>query len=137
MFAAAPLLALPVIGYNVLVLFILSGGRHASNVARMAEPVFMAPAAGGGHWPVSLGDLIVFVSLVILFIEQMKSTASRHIVIINQSLSLVLFIGCLVEFLLFAAFANVTFFLLTFMVLLDVVAGFVVTIRQEMEHAGR
>jgi hypothetical protein len=40
----------------------------------------------------------------------------------------VLFILCLVEFLLFPAFATSTFFLVTLMVLLDVLAGFIVTI---------
>jgi hypothetical protein len=135
MFAAAPLLALPVIGYNLLVFLILPGGRHASMVGRMSQALFEAPTAGGGHWPVTLGDLIVFVSLAILVVEQLKTTTSRHIVIINQSMSMVLFIGCLVEFLLFQAFANSTFFLLTFMVLLDVVAGFIMTIRHEMDLA--
>jgi uncharacterized membrane protein len=41
---------------------------------------------------------------------------------------MVLFIVCLVEFLLFPAFATSTFFLLMLMVLLDVLAGFIVTI---------
>jgi uncharacterized membrane protein len=40
----------------------------------------------------------------------------------------VLFIICLVEFLLFPAFATSIFFLLMLMVLLDVLAGFIVTI---------
>jgi hypothetical protein len=132
MFAAAPLLALPVLGYNLLVFLVLPGGRHASSVERMSQALFQAPAAGGGRWPVTLGDLIVFLSLVILVIEQLKTTTSRHIVIINQSMSMVLFIGCLVEFLLFQAFANATFFLLTVMVLLDVVAGFILTLRHEL-----
>lgn len=41
---------------------------------------------------------------------------------------MVLFIVCLVEFLLLPAFATSTFFLLALMVLLDVLAGFIVTI---------
>ncbi len=41
---------------------------------------------------------------------------------------MLLFIVCLVEFLLFSAFATSTFFLVTLMVLLDVLAGFIVTI---------
>lgn len=67
-------------------------------------------------------------SLVVLFVELLKSTTSRRIAIINHSLSMVLFIFCLVEFLLFPAFATSTFFLVTLMVLLDVLAGFIVTI---------
>ena len=80
------------------------------------------------QWPVSLGDLLLAASLVVLFIELLKSTTSRSAAIINHSLSMVLFIGCLVEFLLLPAFATSTFFLLTLMVLLDVLAGFIVTI---------
>ena len=63
-----------------------------------------------------------------LFIELLKSTTSRKVAIINHSLSMILFIVCLVEFLLFPAFATSIFFLITLMVLLDVLAGFIVTI---------
>ena len=48
--------------------------------------------------------------------------------IINHTLSMILFIICLVEFLLFPAFATSTFFLLILMVLLDFLAGFIVTV---------
>jgi hypothetical protein len=65
---------------------------------------------------------------VILFIELLKSTTSQRVVIINHSLSMLLFIVCLVEFLLSRAFSTSAFFLLTAMVLLDVLAGFIVTI---------
>jgi hypothetical protein len=132
MFAALPLLALPVIGYNILVFALFPGGRNHSAVARLIEPLFTVPAAGASQWPVTLSDLIIFISLVILFFEQLKTTERRHVVILNQSMSMVLFVGCLVEFLLFPAFANSTFFLLSAMVLLDVVAGFIATLRSEL-----
>ncbi len=132
MFAALPLLDLPVIGYNILVFAIFPGGRNHSAVARLAEPLFTVPTSGLGQWPVTLSDLIVFISLVILFFEQMKSTDRRHVVILNQSMSMVLFVGCLVEFLMFPAFANSAFFLLSTMVLLDVAAGFIATLRSEL-----
>ena len=67
-------------------------------------------------------------ALVVLFIELLKSTNSQRAAIVNHSLSMVLFVICLIEFLLFPAFATATFFLLTLMVLLDVVAGFTVSI---------
>ena len=63
-----------------------------------------------------------------LFIELLKSTTSRRTAIVNHALSMLLFVACLVEFLLAPAFATSTFFLLTVMVLLDVLAGFIVTI---------
>ena len=45
----------------------------------------------------------------------------------NHSLSMILFIVCLVEFLLLKPFATSTFFLVTSMTLMDVLAGFIVT----------
>ncbi len=126
MFAATPLLLLPVLFYNFLALTYGFGATDAG--VRMSVPLFSLPMASGGRWPVGMGDLIIFLSLVILFIELLKSTTSRRIAIINHSLSMILFIICLVEFLLFRAFATSTFFLLTSMVLLDVLAGFIVTI---------
>ena len=83
--------------------------------------------AHGDHEPYK-AYMLVFAALIILFIELLKATTSRRIAIINHSLSMVLFIVCLVEFLLFPAFATSTFFLVTLMVLLDVLAGFIVTI---------
>jgi hypothetical protein len=65
---------------------------------------------------------------VVLFIELLKSTTSRRIAIINHSLSMLLFVALLVELLLLPAFASSTFFLITLMVMLDVLAGFIVTI---------
>jgi hypothetical protein len=41
---------------------------------------------------------------------------------------MVIFVLCLIEFLLFRSFATSTFFLITVMVFLDVMAGFIVTI---------
>src|ERR1700761_2068141 len=126
MFAALPLLALPVWFYNFLP---RTYGFSATDAgARMTAQVFNLPMASGGRWSVGMGDAIIFLSLVILFIELLKSTTSRRIAIINHSLSMILFIICLVEFLLFKAFATSAFFLLTSMVLLDVLAGFIVTI---------
>ena len=48
--------------------------------------------------------------------------------VMNHAFSLVLFIICLVEFLLLPAFATSVFFLIMMMTLLDVMAGFMVTI---------
>jgi hypothetical protein len=128
MFAALPLLALPVLIYNALVLTMPQGFRSALAQDHMAQRILTVPTASGGTWAIDMGDLLVFASLLILFIELLKSTTSRRVAIINHSLSMVLFIFCLVEFLLFRAFATSAFFLITAMVVLDVLAGFIVTI---------
>ena len=128
MFAALPFLALPVLIYNALVMTMPL--RFHSVVAQdhMAQHILNVHIASGGMWAINLGDLLIFITLVILFVELLKSTTSRQVAIINHSLSMVLFVFCLVEFLLFPAFATSTYFLITTMVILDVLAGFIVTI---------
>lgn len=128
MFAAVPLLLLPVLIYNLIALTLAGGFKAADASARMTDTLFTIQMASRAGWAVSLGDLLLAASLVVLFVELLKSTTSRRIAIINHSLSMVLFILCLVEFLLFPAFATSTFFLVSLMVLLDVLAGFIVTI---------
>lgn len=128
MFAAMPLLALPVLFYNAFALLAGGGLRSATTGERFSAQIMNIPMASHGQWSVTLSDLFLAGSLVVLFVELLKSTTSRQAAIINHSLSMVLFIGCLVEFLLLPAFATSTFFLLTLMVLLDVLAGFIVTI---------
>jgi hypothetical protein len=105
----------------------------------MTDQLFTIHMPTGADWPVGLGDLLLAASLVVLFVELLKSTTSRRIAIINHSLSMILFIVCLIEFLLAPAFATSTFFLITVMVLLDVLAGFIVTIvsaRRDIDFAG-
>jgi hypothetical protein len=128
MFAAIPLLALPVLIYNLIALTLANGFKAADASVRMNDTLFTIHMTSRAEWAVSLGDLLLAASLVVLFVELLKSTTSRRIAIINHSLSMVLFIICLVEFLLLPAFATSTFFLVTLMVLLDVLAGFIVTI---------
>ena len=128
MFAALPLLALPVLIYNALAFMMPDRFHSAVAQDRMTQTILTVPTASHGEWVIGMGDLLIFLTLAILFIELLKSTTSRQVAIINHSLSMVLFVFCLVEFLLFRAFATSTFFLITTMVVLDVLAGFIVTI---------
>lgn len=138
-FAAFPLLALPVLVYN-LVALTMDGGFTAVNAhARMTEELFTIRMASNVDWPVTLGDLFLASALVVLFIELLKSTTSRRVAIVNHALSMILFVVCLIQFLLAPAFATSTFFLITLMVVLDVLAGFIVTIvaaRRDIDFSG-
>jgi len=139
MFAAVPLLALPVLVYNLVVLTLPGSVKAMDASARLADTLFTIRMTSGAGWAVSLGDLLLAASLVVLFVELLKSTNSKRLAIINHSLSMVLFIVCLVEFLLLPAFATSIFFLIALMVLLDVLAGFIVTIvaaRRDVDFGG-
>jgi hypothetical protein len=103
-------------------------------------PPAVAEASGTVHWVVSFGDLLVLLSLILLFIELLKSTSTGTAAIFNHALSMLVFIICLVEFLLHPAFATSVFFVIMIMSLLDVLAGVVVTIiaaRRDVEFAGQ
>jgi len=128
MFAAFPLLALPVLVYNLFLLTLEGGLRTTEAEARLTEPLFTVGMASGGAWNVTLGDLMIAGALVVLFVELLKSTTSHKTAIVNHSLSMVLFVVCLVEFLLLQGFATSTFVILGLMVLLDFLAGFIVTV---------
>lgn len=129
MLIAIPLLLIPVILYNIVVLFGADGNGGMSQAdALLRDPLFSIPMASGAQWNVGSGDLILFVGLILLFFELVKSTSSQRVAIVNHALSMVLFIIVLVEFLLIRGFATSTFFLIVVMILLDVLAGFIVTI---------
>ncbi|MGA9657516.1 MAG: hypothetical protein WBQ60_00240 [Asticcacaulis sp.] len=126
---AFPLLVIPFVVYNILAAFSLVGGSDPLAAYNATTQIlFSVPMPSQGtRWAVSMGDVILLGSLICLFFELLKSTKSDRMAIVNHSLSMILFILCLVEFLLFPAFATSTFFLLSFMTLMDVLAGFIVT----------
>ena len=74
------------------------------------------------------GDLLLVVGLVCLFFEVLKSTNTGRSSIVEHMLSTALFVVFLVEFLLVGAVASSVFFLLMVMSLVDVVAGFSISI---------
>jgi hypothetical protein len=138
-FAAIPLLLVAVIIYNVMALTVMGGFGSQAAQASLVSVLFSVPMASGGQWAVTVSDLLLAGSLVVLFFELIRSATSRRVAIINHALSMILFIVCLLELLLAAAFATSTFFLITLMTLLDVLAGFIVTIvsaRRDIDYTG-
>ena len=140
MLIAIPLLVVPVVIYNLVILL---GGSAPDAVlgpaAVLSEVLLRVPMTSGAVWSISVGDLILFLSLILLFVDLLKSTSSQRVAIVNHALSLVVFVVCLVEFLLIRGFATSTFFLILTMVMLDVLAGFIVTIissRKDLDFGG-
>ncbi len=124
-----PLLAIPVIGYNFFAMMSRSDGRPAHPLLLNGQLTRIPmPSGQGVYWSISWGDLFLMGSMVLLFMEILKSVSGGRSVIINHALSMALFVFCLVEFLILSPFATSTFFLLVLMTLLDVLAGFIVTI---------
>jgi hypothetical protein len=127
-FGIFPLLAIPVIIYNLMG-FAFAGHDGQTMAQSLAAPIWTIPmVAPDSHWAISSGDLLVIVSLAFFFIEILKSTSTGTASIANHGVSMIVFIIALVEFLLLKNFSTSAFFILTVMCLLDVLAGVVVTI---------
>lgn len=137
-FGIFPLLVIPVILYNLMAL-VFGGGVppvdptgqmvSASPMASLLNERFIGlPMISGVEWELTKGDAIVLLAVVFLFLEILKSTSTGTATIVNHGISLLLFILCLVQFLLMPNFATSTFFILMSMTLLDVLAGVIVTI---------
>ncbi|WP_375143246.1 hypothetical protein [Pelagibacterium sp. H642] len=118
-----PLLALPLIVYNVMALFGFSNGEA------WAAPIAIITMVSGGVWDLSVGDIFIVVSLVLLFGEILKATRFGNASVVDHMLSTLVFVICLVEFLLVGFAATSVFFILMVMALIDVIAGFTVSIR--------
>ena len=118
-----PLLALPLLAYNLMALFGYSDGTA------WAAPLFSFAMVSGGVWAVSAGDVFIVVSLLLLFGEILKATRFGSASVVDHMLSTAVFVVCLVEFLLVGFAATSVFFILMVMALIDVIAGFTVSIR--------
>lgn len=118
-----PLLALPLIVYNILGLFVFA------DATGWADTLFFVPLVSGATWQITTADLFVLVSLVLLFGEILKATRFGNASVVDHMLSMVVFVVCLVEFLLVPFAATSAFFILMVMALIDVIAGFTVSIR--------
>jgi hypothetical protein len=142
-----PLLVISLILYNVLV-FVTSTPPEqvfygapvidaATNTAvSQGSVLFSITMPNGGVWRFHLGDLVLFISLVLLALEVIKATYTRGAGLADQAFSVLLFVVFLVEFLLVEKAATSVFFLLTVMSLIDVIVGAIVGIRTARRDIG-
>ncbi|MEM1139957.1 MAG: hypothetical protein AAGB03_00355 [Pseudomonadota bacterium] len=148
MFAFFPLLLLVVIAYNIVALM-GGAGMFAANMIdpETAEGSFSTfklmntaiaeiPMPSGNNWILVYGDLFVVAGLFLLFIEIVRSTSSGGEAITNHTLSIGVLVLCIIEFAVVPGFATSTFFFLTIMALVDVVAGFTISIKAARRDFG-
>ncbi|MEN7535683.1 hypothetical protein [Aurantiacibacter flavus] len=127
---AFPYLLVPVLIYNLMALFAGASAADGSpGLARVIDAVALSvPMLSSVRLNITWGELMLIFSVVFLFVEVIKSTNTASLSIVNHILSMLLFVVCLMEFLMFANFATGTFLIITAMVLVDALAGMVVTI---------
>jgi hypothetical protein len=119
---ALPIPVVVLLAYNAVVLL----GNDP--VATLPAVVLRASLASGAAFTLTTGDLLILLEVVALFIEVVKATRSSLASAVDHALSALVFAAYLVEFLLVKAAGTGVFLVLTIMSLLDLVAGFTVTL---------
>ena len=125
-----PYLLIPALIYNVIAIFV--GGKSVDGTPAISQVLDSSamdlPMLSGVLLQITWGEILVIIATIFLFIEVIKSTSTASVGIVNHILSMLLFVVCLMEFLMLPSCATGTFFIITCMVLVDALAGMVVTI---------
>jgi hypothetical protein len=126
MLASIPLLIVPFLIYNLGLAGVFGQGFDGDP---WADPILSVNMMSGGTFSMTLGDLMVLIGLAFFFIEILKSTRTSNASILDHLLSTFVFVAFLVEFLLVKGAAHPVFFTLMVITLIDVLAGFSVSLR--------
>jgi len=121
-----PLLLIPFAIYNMMA-FLTPG-------VAWTAPVATVHMMSGEDWVLTWEDLLVAFAIFLLWIEIIKSTRIGMRSIMDHVLAMALFVAMLVEFLLVRQAGTSTFFLLMIIALVDVLAGFIVSIRSSQRR---
>jgi hypothetical protein len=122
MILSLPWLVIPIILYNLIAF-------SSASTDVFNQPLLSVGMISGAVWNLTVGDVVVLITLVLLFVELIKATRTGGSSIVDHALSMILFVICIVEFLVVAQAATSEFFFILFVVLIDVIAGFSITIR--------
>ena len=116
-----PLLVIPFAIYNMIA-FLTPG-------VNWTDTITSVHLISGATWSVTAEDMLLGLAIILLPLEILKATKIGVRSIVDHILSLVLFIVMLLEFVLVRQAGTSTFFLLMMVSLVDVLGGFIVTLR--------
>ncbi len=121
-----PLLLIPFAVYNMIA-FLTPGVSWTTSVATIHM-------MSGQDWVLTWEDMLLAFAILLLAVEMLKSTRMGMRSIVDHVLAMALFIAMLVEFLLVRQAGTSTFFLLMMISLVDVLVGFIVSIRSSQRQ---
>jgi hypothetical protein len=124
MIQVIPTLILPALLYALVA---LPAGDNVSGA--LASQAFAMPLASSALWVVTWGNFITFVAVIVLFLEILKSTWPSPAQMVDNGLSVAVFIVMFVLWLLVRPFGTSEFFIIVLMCLLDFLAGSVIMTR--------
>jgi hypothetical protein len=117
-----PLLALPFGLFALLNLTVAPGA-----LPWYRAEVFHLSHMSGDVWLVSCSDLFLSLSMLLLFVEIVRSTRRGGEPLLNHVFSAFVFIGALIMFITQPGYGNSTFVIFMAMTALDFMAGFIIT----------
>jgi hypothetical protein len=116
-----PLLIIPFAIYNMIA-FLTPG-------VNWTDPVHAFSLMSGATWSVTTEDIVLTIAVLLLPLEIYKATKIGVRSVVDHILSMALFIAMLIEFLLVRQAGTSTFFILMMISVVDVLGGFIVTLR--------
>ena len=122
-----PLLLIPLAVFNIVV-FLMPG-------VSMTEPLFRLTLMSHAEWPITLGDMLIALGMLLLLLEVIKGARPGAKFLMDHLLSLVVFGAAAAEFLLWPKFGNSIFFLLTLLALVDFLSGIALRTRRSVQYA--
>lgn len=98
--------------------------------------LFSTSLLSGAELSVTWEELLILIGIVALYIETVKSTRTSSSAIFEHTLSMIVFVVYLVEFLMVTQVGTTSFLILGMMQLLDVIGGFTITISAARRDIG-
>lgn len=118
-FIMFPLLALLIVIYTVYAM--------TAGVAGLDQGIATFTLMSGAVFVLTPASVFIVLGLFLLFIEILKSTKIDSSSMVNNGLSMLIFVVALILFIVSENFGTSTFFIITMMTLVDGVAGFTIT----------
>jgi hypothetical protein len=116
-----PLLVIPFAIYNMIA-FLTPG-------VNWTDTITSVELMSGATWSVTAEDMLIGLAIILLPLEILKAARIGTRSIVDHILSMALFVVMLIEFLMVRQAGTSTFFLLMMISVVDVLGGFIVTLR--------
>lgn len=126
MLRSVPLMIVPFVLFNLGLAGLFGTGAGSDP---WAAELFSLRMMSGGTFSLTLGILMIIIALLFFFVEILKATRTSNASLVDHLLSTFVFVAFLVEFLLVQGAAHAVFFVLMVIALIDVLAGFSVSLR--------
>jgi hypothetical protein len=119
-----PLLLIPIAICNIIA-FLMPG-------VLFTTPLVTLTLMSGVAWPVTLGDVLIALGMILLLFEVIKGARPGAKYFTDHLLSLIVFGGAAAEFVMLPQFGSSTYFLLALLALIDFLSGIALRARRSV-----